>query len=40
MRELLSALRGARLLAKGYEDGAAIFHYLLTDGRVLEIVRK
>ena len=39
MRDVLSALRGARLLAKGCEGGRTISHYLLRDEWVVEIVR-
>jgi hypothetical protein len=39
MRELLKALRGSRLIARGEESGLTILHYLLPDGRVLEVVR-
>ena len=38
MRELLAALKGARLIASGWEDGQLVRHYLLTSGKVLEIV--
>ena len=38
MRELLAALKGARLIATGWEDGRQVRHYLLPCGRVLEIV--
>ena len=39
MRELLEALRGSKLIARGEEAGLIILHYLLSDGRVLEIVK-
>jgi len=39
MRELLKALHGSRLIARGEESGLTILRYLLPDGRVLEIVR-
>lgn len=38
MREILHALKGARLIAKGIHEGRKVLHFLLTDGRVLEIV--
>ena len=38
MKELLKALRGARIIAEGMENGRKIIHYLLADGRVVEIV--
>ncbi len=39
MRELLTALRGAKVLARGEdEQGREVVHYLLPDHRVLEIV--
>ncbi len=38
MKELFKALRGARIIAEGVEGGRKIIHYLLTDGRVVEIV--
>lgn len=40
MRELLEALRGAKVLARGKDEvGREVLHYLLPDSRVLEIVR-
>ena len=39
MTELLKALRGSRIIAQGVEGGRKIIHYLLADGRVVEIVR-
>lgn len=39
MKELLKLLRGARLLVRGWDNGREVIHYLLPDGRVLEIVR-
>lgn len=39
MKELLAALRGARIVAEGWENGRKIIHFLLVDGRVIEIVR-
>ncbi len=38
MKELLKALRGARIIAEGVESGRKITHYLLADGRVVEII--
>jgi len=38
MKELLKALRGARIIAEGVKKGRKIIHYLLADGRVVEIV--
>ncbi len=38
MRELLQLLRGARLLRRGQDGDRKITHWLLPDGRVLEIV--
>lgn len=38
MKKLLEALRGARIIAQGVEGGRTIVHYLLPDGRVIEIV--
>lgn len=40
MKQLLKALRGARVIAQGTDrDGRKIVHYLLRDGlRVVEIV--
>lgn len=37
MKELLKAL-GARLVAEGSDGLRTIYHYLLPDGRVVEIV--
>ena len=39
MRELLQALRGSRLIARGEEKGCEILHYLLPGGQVLEVVK-
>jgi hypothetical protein len=39
MKQLLKALRGARIIAQGMDNGRKVIHYLLPDGRVLEIVR-
>ena len=40
MRELLSALKGSKLLATGRDEvGRKILHYLLPDGRVLEVIQ-
>ena len=40
MRDILSALKGSRLIAKGMDGkDREILHYLLPDGRVLEIIR-
>jgi hypothetical protein len=39
MKDLLSAVRGARVIARGVDNGRKIIHYLLDDGRVLEVVR-
>ena len=39
MKELLKLLRGARIIARGGENGREIIHDLMADGRVLEIVR-
>lgn len=39
MKELLKALRGARIIARGWDNGREIIHYLLGDGRVIEIIR-
>ena len=39
MDELMSALRGSTLLARGIEGGNEILHFLLPTGQVLEIVR-
>jgi len=39
MRDMLVAMKGARLIAKGVEEGREILHYLLPDGRVLELIR-
>jgi len=38
MKQLLKALRGARIIAEGMEHGRKITHYLLADGRVVEII--
>lgn len=38
MPELLKALRGARRIAEGVENGRKVAHFLLSDGRVLEII--
>lgn len=38
MRDLLKALKGARIIAQGVEGGRKIIHYLLDDGRVVEVV--
>lgn len=38
MSELLVALRGAKLLATGWEGGRRICHYLLPSGKVLEVM--
>lgn len=38
MKELLKALSGARIIAQGVEGGRKIIHYLLADGRVVEII--
>jgi len=40
MGELLQALRGAKVIARGMCDGSLVTHYLLPDGRVLEVVTK
>ena len=37
LQKLLSAL-GARLIVRGVEGGREIAHYLMPDGRVVEIV--
>ena len=39
MRDLLEALRGSRLIARGEEQGCEILHFLLPCGRVLEVVK-
>jgi hypothetical protein len=40
MRDLLSALKGSKLIAQGADsDGRKITHYLLPDGRVLEVIQ-
>ena len=39
MKELLKFFRGARLIRRGQENGKTISHWLLPDGRVLEVVR-
>jgi hypothetical protein len=40
MKNVLQALKGSKLLAIGQnEHGREIRHYLLPDGRVLELVR-
>lgn len=39
MKELLKLLRGARLIAKGQDSGRTVYHWLLPDGRVVEVVR-
>lgn len=39
MRDLLEALRGSRIIARGEEKGCEILHYLLPSGHVLEIVK-
>lgn len=39
MKEVLEALKGARLIAKGTDKGSEVFHYLLPDHRVVEVVR-
>ncbi len=40
MKEMLKALRGARVIAQGWgEDGRKITHYLLSDGRVIETIQ-
>lgn len=39
MKKLLKKFRGAKIIARGVEsDGRKIVHYLLADGRVVEIV--
>ena len=38
MKQLLKALRGARIIAMGMDCGRKITHYLLADGRVVEII--
>lgn len=39
MKELLKALRGARLIARGVYGREVVYHYLLPTGQVLELVR-
>ena len=38
MKELLKLVRGARIIAQGWERGRKVTHYLLIDGRVIEVV--
>jgi hypothetical protein len=38
MKPLLAALKGAHLIAKWQEGGIWIYHYLLPDNRVMEVV--
>lgn len=39
MKDVLKALQGSRLIAEGVEkDGRKVRHYLLLNGKVLEIV--
>lgn len=38
IKHILSALKGARLIGEMVVGGELIRHYLLPDGRVLEIV--
>jgi hypothetical protein len=40
MRDLLKALRGARLIARGVFGEVVISHYLLKDGNVLEVITR
>ena len=40
MKELLKVMRGARIIAEGIENGLRIIHYLLRDGRVVEVVKE
>jgi hypothetical protein len=41
MQELLELLKGARKIAQRYYEGEGmVFHYLLPNGIVLEIIRK
>lgn len=40
MEELLQALKGARLLGRLVERGKLIVHWLLPNGRVLEVVTR
>lgn len=37
MKDVLSTLKGARLIGELVLDGLRIRHYLLSDGRVLEV---
>jgi hypothetical protein len=37
-REILAMAKDARLVANGEEDGCVIQHYLLLNGKVLEVV--
>jgi len=40
MRDILSALKGSRLLVTGRDErGRKILHYLLPDGRILEVIQ-
>jgi len=38
MNPILIALRDARLIAKGMDGADEVYHYLLKDGCVLEVV--
>jgi hypothetical protein len=38
MHRILKALAGARLIARGADGAQVVYHYLLKDGRVLEVV--
>jgi hypothetical protein len=40
MKDLLTALRGSRLLAEGVYGRRMVRHYLMPDGRVLEVVSR
>lgn len=38
MAPVLTALKGARLIAKGQDGQTKVCHYLLADGRVIEVL--
>lgn len=40
MREILKSLRGCKLIARGWEGKCEVLHYLLPDGKVLQIIRQ
>lgn len=38
MKNILKMFRGSYVINEGWEDGRKIIHYLLSDGRVAEVV--